>query len=48
MKPSEQTSNIIEVDLQGLAVTLTELGEYTRAVSMLEDLTKVSLKNSCT
>ncbi|KAK7857285.1 hypothetical protein CFP56_018577 [Quercus suber] len=27
--------------LQGAAVTLTELGEYTRAVSVLQDLTKV-------
>lgn len=28
-------------DLQGAAVTLAELGEYTRAASLLEDLKKV-------
>uniref|UniRef100_A0A2N9FBW9 Uncharacterized protein n=1 Tax=Fagus sylvatica TaxID=28930 RepID=A0A2N9FBW9_FAGSY len=28
------------IALEGAAVTLTELGEYTRAVSLLEDLTK--------
>nr|XP_023922912.1 uncharacterized protein LOC112034333 isoform X2 [Quercus suber] len=29
------------IALEGAAVTLTELGEYTRAVSVLQDLTKV-------
>lgn len=31
------------LDMQGAAVTLAELGEYTRAASLLEDLTKVWL-----
>lgn len=31
------------MDFQGAAVTLAELGEYTRAASLLEDLTKVNI-----
>lgn len=36
-----QLLQFIQVVLQGAAVTLAELGEYTRAASLLEDLTKV-------
>lgn len=31
----------IQEGLQGAAVTLVELGEYTRAASLLQDLAKV-------
>lgn len=34
-------SRYILNDFQGAAVTLTELGEYARAASLLDDLTKV-------
>ena len=33
--------------LQGAAVTLAELGDYTQAASLLEDLTKVWFCFSC-